>query len=269
MCESRKTGCDNSIIDEPDNWGRVRLVLALGAVACALTACSTRTSEREILPWFKERTGYFKFGSFAEAPEGRAYHAQHMGFIWLPIDASGAVALSDVAVLLDRGAKGKAVLIRGALSPKPVCPMYGEVSVPPSTSTIDCLEVISDAKWNGGPGYHGLKVRRTRFDGETVYEKTIEVPDASHALNRFTLYDGAGSAYFLAVSTPFLTDKRSPPDCMLLNGFGQETRVAARRPDVTDETQCHRPETWTEQIGPTIAHWDTIKYPGSRQDPRR
>jgi hypothetical protein len=268
MHERSKTGCEGRSIDETDDCRRVWPALALCALACALTACSTRTSEREVLPWFIEHTGYFKFGSYSEAPEGRTYRTQHMGF-WRPVEAQGAVALSDVAVLLDLGAKGRAVLVRGALTPTPVCSMYGEVSVPPSTSTVDCLQVISDAKWSGLRGYHGLSVRRTRFDGETVYEKTIEVPDESHALDRFSLYDGTGTAYFLAISTAYLMDKQAPPDCMLLKGFGQETRVAARRPDVTDVMQCYRPETWRGQIGPTVARWDTIKYPGSSRDPRR
>ena len=250
-------------------WRHGRLALALVALSCALTACSSRTSEREILPWFKEHTKFFKFGSYSETPEDRTYLARHFGFIWLPIGASGAVALTDAAVLLDRGTKGKAVLTRDALSASPVCPMYGEVSVPPSTSTVECLQVLSDEKWNGGPGFHGLVIKRTSFGGETIYEKTIEVPDASHAFEKFNFYDGSGSAYFLAVSTKFLLDKRAPPDCMLLNGFGQDTHVAARRPDVTDVTQCYRTETWADQIGPTVARWDTIKYPGSRRDPRK
>ncbi len=246
----------------------MRLLLALGALSCTLVACSTRTSEREIQPWFRESTSFFKFGSFAEGPNGRTYRARHFGFLWLQVDAGSAVALSDAVVLLDQGTKGKSVLIRDAFSATPVCSMYGEVSVPPSTSTIDCLQVNSDPGW-GGPGYRKMTVKRTSFDGKITDEKTIEISDKSHAFDKFNFYDETGSAYFLAVSIASFKDKQAAPDCMLLQGFGQDTRVVARRPDITDVARCFRSETWKDQIGPTVARWDTIKYPGSSRDPRR
>ena len=237
--------------------------LALGALSCTLVACSSRTSEREVQPWLKESTSFFKFGSFSEAPNHRTYKARHFGFLWLSVDATGAVALSDAAALLDQGSKGKSVLMRDAFSSTPVCPMVGEVSVPPSTSSVDCLLVNSDPQWNG-LGYRKMTVKRTNFDGTIAYEKTIEVADKDHAFEKFNFYDATGSAYFLAVSIAYLKDKKAAPDCMLLHGFGQDTRVAARRPDVADIAQCFRPGTWEAQIGPTVARWDTIKYPGSR-----
>ncbi len=250
------------------HWRSARLVLALGALSCMLTACSTRNSEREVLPWFKERSSYFRFGSFAETPGDRTYLVRHFGFLWLPVDATSAVALSDDAVLLDRGVKGKSVLTRNAFSAKPVCTLYGKLSVPPSTSTVDCLQ--PDLEGNG-PGYRRMNIKRTSFAGEPVYEKTVEASDDSHLFgkNQLSFYDGAGLAYFLEVSIASLKSRHAPPDCMLLRGFGTDTRIAARRPDITDVMQCYRPETWAEQIGPTVAYWDTIKYPGSGRDPRR
>ena len=246
----------------------VRFWLVLGVLTCTLTACATRTGKREILPWFKQQTSFFKFGSFAEAPGDRTYRARHFGFLWLPVEASGAAALSDAAVLLDQGVKGRSVLMRDAFRVTPVCPMSGEVSVPPSTSTVDCLLVNADTQWNG-PGYRKMKVRRTSFDGKIIYDKTIEIIDGTHAFERFNFYDAAGSAWFLAVSIASLKDRHAAPDCMLLHGFGDDTRVAARRPDIADVVQCFQPETWRPQIGATVARWDTIKYAGSHADPRR
>ena len=270
MSERTKTGRHDARVggaSERRMWS-ARVALVLGVLSCTLTACSTRTGKREILPWFTEQTSFFKFGGFAETPNSRTYSARHFGFLWLPVDASSAVALSDAAVLLDRGVKGKSVLVRGAFASTPVCPMSGEVSVPPSTATVDCLLVNADSRWNG-PGYRKLEVRRTSFDGNVVYDKTIEVADSGHAFKKFNFYDKAGSAYFLAVSVASLNDKHAAPDCMLLRGFGKDTRIAARRPDISDLMQCFRPESWKEQVGPMVAHWDTIKYPGSHADPRR
>ena len=142
--------------------------------------------------------------------------------------------------------------------------------MPPSTSTVECLQVLSDEKWNGGPGFHGLVIKRTSFGGETIYEKTIEAPDPSHAFEG-GFYDGSGLAYFLAVSTKFLLDKRAPPDCMLLNGFGQDTHVAARRPDVTDVTQCYRTEDQQsdQPDGRAVGHESNIKTPPAIRGNRR
>jgi len=265
--ESRRTDHpDGSVgVAGSNPRGTARLMLALGALSCTLVACSTRTSEREIRPWFKETTRFFKFGSFAEGPDGRTYKARHFGFLWLSIDdVSSAVALSDDVVLLDQGSKGKSLLTRDAYSPTPVCPMYGEVSVPPSTATVDCLLVNSDPEW-GGPGVRKMTIKRTNFDGTIAYEKIIEVADKDHTFEKFNFYDPTGSAYFLARSIASWKDKNAAPDCRLLHGFGQDTRVAARRPDITDVTLCFRSETWEAQIGPTVARWDTIKYPGSRR----
>jgi hypothetical protein len=264
MRESRRTDHPNGSVGVAGRNHRrsARLLLALGALSCTLVACSTRTSEREIEPWFKESTSYFKFGSFAEGPNGRTYRARHFGFLWLSVDdVSGAVALSDAVVLLDQGSKGRSLLTRDAYSPTPVCPMYGEVSVPPSTSTVDCLLVNSDPQW-GGPGFRRMAVKRTNFDGTIAYEKTIDVTDNDHTFEKVNFYDATGAAYFLAISIASRKDKNAAPDCMLLHGFGQDTRVAARRPDITDVMQCFRTETWEAQIGPTVARWDTIKYRG-------
>ena len=247
---------------------RVRLGLVLGVLSCTLTACATRTGKSEILPWFTLQTSFFKFGGFAETPNHRTYRARHFGFLWLSVDASSAVALSDAAVLLDQGIKGKSVLMRDAFASTPVCPMYGDVSVPPSTSTVDCLLVNGDTEWNG-PGYRRMNVRRTSFDGKIIYDKTIEVTDRTRAFEKFGFYDAAGSTWFLAVSIASLKDRQAAPDCMLLHGFGHDTRIAARRPDIADVVQCFQPETWKQQIGPTVARWDTIKYAGWHGHPRR
>lgn len=228
-------------------WTLTALVILMGALA----ACSIKSSEIEILPWFKVRTTTTRFGSYSATQE-HTFLARHFGFIWHKVDADGASILSDGAVLLN-SAHGASILERGDFTAVPVCPLNRPVGVPDNDAFVDCLAL---GDYTGTvPGSGAMTVTRRRFDGSVVYEKTISVGDTLHRLQSWFpfFYDGNGALYLLAVGEQSLRDSEASPDCLLLTGFGQATRIAARRPDLTDLSACYKAEAWVDQVGPLTA----------------
>lgn len=239
-------------------------VAMIATLACLLGACSARRAETEILPWFKMRGTVITWGGFGPGGQQTDFYARHFGFLWQRVDASGASILSGSAMLLT-SKHGASVLEQGNFTAVPVCPLNLTVGTPPDIPYIDCL-AFADYAMNKS-GYGQVTVTRKRFDGSIVFEKTVTSGDRMHRMQSYFpfFYDRSGAPYLLAVAEASLRDNKVPPDCILLTGFGSETHIAARLPDM-DQGTCYKPAAWTAQVGSLV---DGQAEPYGRQMQKR
>jgi hypothetical protein len=219
--------------------------LGCAALVCAVAACSSRSEEQRMLPWFKLHTTFTRFGSFAATPSERTYSARHFGVLWLPVpDVGSASVVSDDLVLVS-SKKGTGFLRRGDFMPVYPCRLYAPWGLPPSLQALDCLSFEGPM---GGPPER-VVITRTDVEGAVTGTMTLVAPKTHrfHPAHLF-FYDPAGRPYMVATSGR-AKDYRDPVDCVLVGATGEA--VAAHRDDLSDG-ECMKAAAWSALLGRSL-----------------
>jgi hypothetical protein len=217
-------------------------------VGVALAACTVKTSEQEILPWFKQRWTYRSVGSFGGSTQNE-YLFRYFGFWFKVDDATGAHVFDPDRVLALSSFRAE-MLHRGQWKPDLLCEKYVDLTRPPRTAAVDCL--YRTRFTNAMPG-NVIEIRLHRLDpeGKTLSDHTLALEGTGRIFPPglfIQYYDELERPYLLVYNEGARHYEHMPRDCALVT-YGTDALILVPGPAEMTDAECRSKAAWERIAG--------------------